>query len=478
MLALAQTGELELHTLPQGELALLIEAQGEGAHAIVSDVGLGTFLDPRVGPGSAVTAGASIQLVRAVGADRLEYLLPPLDLHVFNAPQADREGNIYVDGAALLTEIHDGARAVHANGGLVIACVADLIEPDPPRAYVPAEWVDAIVVNPRNEQLVPVPQRHPWRMFEQGASVDVAAAEADVHFVNKLLGLTPRRTAVDRALARAGAMIAASELRRGAIVNIGVGLPEEVGRVLHDAGVADDIVLTTEAGAVGGVPTSGLFFGGAINPRELISSAQMFHRYAERLDLACVGMLEVDRHGNINVSRRGSEVTDYVGPGGFPDITHHARTVVFVGSFAHGERIEFDGASLRVTRQGQPKLLEAVREITFSGEQAQRRGQHVHYVTTRGILRLGEHGLEAHTRHARNRRRARHPHHARPDRPANRRPQRGRGPQPRRRHRRRVRATAAHRTFDGGHPLRADDSAGGQAAGGNESAPPARRRPL
>ena len=391
-LVLAAAGDLELHTLPQGELALLIEGQGEGVRTLISDVGVGTFVDPRVGTGSAVTDHASAQLV-TVDGDRLRYELPALDLHIFNAPYADREGNIYVSGAACLTEIRDGARAVHRNGGTAIACVADVIDADPPSVYVPAGWVDAIVVNPRNEQLIPVPQRRHWAMFVPGAGADEAAAESDVRFVNDLLRLTPHRSAADRALTRAGAALAAAELQSGAIVNIGTGLPEDVGRLLHEY-LPDDLLLTTEAGVVGGAPTSGLFFGAAINPIELISSAEMFHRYAERLDLACVGLLEVDSLGNVNVSRRGPAVTDHVGPGGFPDITHHARTVVFVGSFALGERLELTGSQLLVREQGTPKFVHAVREVTFNAEQALRRDQRVFYVTHRGVFRLREDGLE------------------------------------------------------------------------------------
>ena len=391
-LALAAAGDLELHTLPQGELAFLIEAQGDGVYTLTTEVGVGTFLDPRVGPGSAVTSGAPSQLV-TVDGERLRYELPRLDLHIFNAPYADRDGNIYIRGAACLTEIHDGTRAVHANSGTVIACVADVIDPDPPSVYVPAEWVDAIVVNPANEQLAPVPQRHHWPMFVPGAGVSETSAQADVRFVNRLLGLTPRRSAADRALARAGAAVAARELRPGDIVNVGTGLPEEVGRLLYE-NLPDNLVLTTEAGVVGGAPTSGLFFGAAINPTELVSSAEIFHRYAERLGLACVGILEVDSRGNVNVSRRGAAVTDEIGPGGFPDITHHARTVVFVGSFALGELLELSGARLLVREQGRPKFVNAVREVTFNAEQALRRGQRVFYVTHRGVLRLRGDGLE------------------------------------------------------------------------------------
>ena len=77
MLHLAQAGRLELHTLPQGEMALALEAQGDGQHEVRSRTGIGTFLDPRVGRGSPVTLNARSQFSRADGED-LVYTLPPL----------------------------------------------------------------------------------------------------------------------------------------------------------------------------------------------------------------------------------------------------------------------------------------------------------------------------------------------------------------------------------------------------------------
>src|SRR5664280_783722 len=55
LLELAERGDLELHTMPQGELAFLIEGQGRGEYTLGTTIGTGTFLDPRVGTGSAVT---------------------------------------------------------------------------------------------------------------------------------------------------------------------------------------------------------------------------------------------------------------------------------------------------------------------------------------------------------------------------------------------------------------------------------------
>lgn len=392
-LELAAAGDMQLHTLPQGQFAFLIEDQAGGVGSRESKVGVGSFLDPRVGAGSRVTGGAINQLIEAAG-DRLRYRLPPLDVAIFNAPYADADGNIYVSGAACLTEIYDSSRAVHANAGAVIACVADVIERDPKRIYVPSEWVDAIVVNPRNEQTASIPQRHYWPGFTVEGDTDAGKVIADIRFINRVLRITPRRTAADDALARLAASIIVAELRPGALINLGVGLPEEAGRLLGDTGLNNEIVQTTETGVSGGTPASGIFFGAAVNPQQQESSATMFHRYEQGLDLACLGILQVDSNGNVNVSRRGERPTDCVGPGGLPDITHHARTLVFVGSFAVHERLHFTDGRIHIDTKGEPKFVDAVREITFSGPHARRRGQRVWYVTHRGVFRLTEKGIE------------------------------------------------------------------------------------
>ena len=103
LLRLADAGRLELHTLPQGEMTHVIEAQGRGENEVRSRTGIGTFLDPRVGRGSPVTENATMQFARADG-DEIAYTLPPIDVALFSAPYADRDGNIYFHNAATITE--------------------------------------------------------------------------------------------------------------------------------------------------------------------------------------------------------------------------------------------------------------------------------------------------------------------------------------------------------------------------------------
>lgn len=396
---LADAGALEVHALPQGEMAFLIETQAAGgspglSSERVSATGVGTFLDPRVGPGSPVTPGALVQLVEPYG-DALRYHLPAITVGIFNAPYADRHGNIYVHDAACLTEMHDIAAAAHANGGLVLACVSAIIEPGPDaRPYIPADQLSAIVVSRRVEQTASVPQRQHWPMFTVGGHVDEHQALGDIRFINDTLRVTPRRTASDDALARLAAATIVRHVRPGALVNIGVGLPEEAARHLYESGLSADLTQTTETGCVGGIPTSGVFFGSTVNPQRHESSAWVFHRYAEGLELSCLGALEVDAAGNVNVSSRGDRPSEFVGPGGFMDIARYASTLVFCCTFANRATLRVHDGAVTVLDPGTPKFVEKVRQVTFNAAAALAAGQRVHYVTDVGALRLTPAGLE------------------------------------------------------------------------------------
>jgi propionate CoA-transferase len=364
MLHLAQAGRLELHTLPQGEMALALEAQGDGQHEVRSRTGIGTFLDPRVGRGSPVTLNARSQFSRADGED-LVYTLPPVTVAFINAPYADYDGNIYFRNAATITEDIEAARAVRCNGGLVIVAVSSLVERDEASIGIPTADVDIIVVNPRNEQTGSVLQRDYWPMFTAGANVDALEATAQLRFINRLLGITPRRTRVEQSLARLGAKTFVENVTPGATVNIGVGLAEEICFELYKSRARDRITFTTESGPYGGLPAPGIFFGAAINPERLESSAWMFHHYREYLDAAMLGFLQLDT----------------------------AKTVLFAGKWMQGAEVGVDGDRLRLDRPGKPKLVEHVDEITFNGKVGLNSGKRIFYITDLALLELTQQGL-------------------------------------------------------------------------------------
>lgn len=392
MLRLAEAGALELHTMAQGEMVAALEAQARGDDAVRSRTGVGTFLDPRTGRGSPVTDGAALQLIEA-GGEELLYRLPPVNVALFSAPHADADGNVYFDEAATITENVEAARAARRNGGLAMACVADVVDGGGRRPGLAAEELDVVVVNPRNEQTGSVRQRRHWRMFTAGAEVDEHEAALRLQFINEFLRITPRRSDVDHALGRLGARVFTRHVPAGATVNIGVGLAEEVCRTLYESRVHHRITFTTEAGSYGGLPAPGVFFGAAVNPQRLESSGWMFAHYREKLDAAMLGFLQLDTAGNINLSRRGSRISDYVGPGGAPSIIEAARAVFFIGKWMTGASVAIEGERLRVLRPGRPKLVPQVDEVTFSGAVALARGKRVFYVTDLAVLELTDRGL-------------------------------------------------------------------------------------
>ena len=223
LLKLADEGQLELHTVSQGTLAFLIEAQAKGIGVIETHIGLGTFLDPAVGHGSAVSPGARDNFIKNKDG-KLEYHLPPIERALFIAPYADEEGNIYFTDAALLLDYQDAATAARVNGGKVIVSVSKIISKDSSQIAIPADKVDAIVVNPRNEQVGGFLQAKCQPYFAACSSdVDDEAVKL-MKAINTFIEVTPYRGKVVDIIARLCADTFVKNTKHGSIVNIGIGI--------------------------------------------------------------------------------------------------------------------------------------------------------------------------------------------------------------------------------------------------------------
>jgi acyl CoA:acetate/3-ketoacid CoA transferase len=109
-------------------------------------------------------------------------------------------------------------------------------------------------------------------------------------------------------------------------------------------------------------------------------------------DVSILSFGEVDRDGNVNVSRFSGMLP---GCGGFVNIVHGVRRLMFCGTLTTGgleETVRPDG--LAVQAEGRiRRFVEAVEQITFNGRRGLEAGKQVEYVTDRGVFRLAPEGL-------------------------------------------------------------------------------------
>jgi propionate CoA-transferase len=145
------------------------------------------------------------------------------------------------------------------------------------------------------------------------------------------------------------------------------------------------------------MPLTGFAFGCASNADAFVPSPQQFIYFqGGGFDVSFLSFLEVDREGNVNVSKLGKKPYLTAGCGGFVDITAGAKKIVFSGWFEAGAEIELTPDGVKVVTAGKfTKMVEAVEHVTFSGKRARVLGQEVLYITERCVIRLGKDGLIA-----------------------------------------------------------------------------------
>ena len=172
--------------------------------------------------------------------------------------------------------------AAKGKGGKVIVQAKNIVAPEtiPSRKVaVPGIFVDAIVVPENPEETHQQTTDYYMNPALTGSfKIPVSAVEPMKFDTKALIG---RRCAM--------------ELVPNAVVNLGVGIPEKVAAVAGEEGLADQLILTTESGMIGGIPSGGGSFGAGVNGWAELPEVSQFDFYdGGGLDVTFLGLAQAD----------------------------------------------------------------------------------------------------------------------------------------------------------------------------------------
>ena len=290
--AAAQSGAVPVTLIPQGSLAEAIRAGGAG---------IGGFYT-RTAAGTDIAAGADTRLIDG----ELHVFVPALRANVafLRAWVADTAGNLIY-------------RMTEQNFNRAMATAADLV------------IVEA-------ERIVPAGELAPAQIHTPGCYVDYLVqahmTPADLGSSASVQGSARKAGASRMNMARR----AFAELRRGQVVNLGIGIPTLVADLIRPG---DGIILHTENGmlGVGPAPETGGAMDYPVNAGKVPVTALPGSSYFDsadsfamirggHIDVAIMGGLEVDEGANLaNWAVPGQPL---LGVGGAMDLAVGARRLI------------------------------------------------------------------------------------------------------------------------------------------------------
>lgn len=377
---LINENKIEAYNLPQGTISQLFRDIAGKRIGTITHVGLNTFVDPRISGGklNEKTKEDLVKLINIEGEEKLLYKSIPVNVCFLRGSFADEYGNVSLEKEIATLEDTSIAQACKNNGGKVIVQVEKVVEAgslDPRLIKIPGIYVDAVVIS--------TPEEHE-QSFECPFNPAVTGEmRIPLNSVEKA-PLNERKIIARRA---------AMELKKDTVVNLGIGIPEVISLVANEEGIGEYMTLTVEAGPIGGIPQGCTAFGASINPEAIIDQPYQFDFYdGGGVDIAFLGLAQVDEHGNLNVSKFGPRIA---GCGGFINITQNAKKVLFCGTFtAGGLKVVTGDGKLEIKQEGKAKkFIKDVEQITFSGDYARRMDQQVMYITERAVFELRKDGL-------------------------------------------------------------------------------------
>lgn len=373
------TNKIEVYNVPMGTIYQLLQAIGAGRPGVITPVGLNTSADPRLGGGkfNEVTQKSIVRIVTIDGKEYLFYKSFPIDVAIIRGTTSDERGNVSMEKEGLRQAILAQAIAAKNSGGKVIAQVERVAAKgflNPRLVEVPGILVDAVVIDKNQKQVEGISKYNPGLSGEMKVPVEPCEE----------MPLDARKVILRRAI---------MELQADQLVNLGAGLPFSLPQVLDEEDAVNLVEITVEHGSLGGKNMGGLIASTHVNPEAILPAASVFDLYdGGGLDIALLAFAQVDKFGNVNISKFARMAPGF---GGFVNICHATRKLVFCGLFtAGGSEIQIQDTKVSIIREGKhKKFVTRAEQISFNAKRTGKKNQEIIYITERGVFRLNKRGL-------------------------------------------------------------------------------------
>jgi propionate CoA-transferase len=385
LMGLIRENAIEAYSWPIGASMHWLREVARKGPGYLTEVGIGTYIDPANGGGK-FTAKAEEDLVKKVEFNGKEYLFYPtwaLNYCFIRATSADDEGNLSFEGEALTSSAVALALATKASGGIVIAQVQKRVpsrERDASQIRLPGVYVDHVVLDAAQMMVTDTPHD---RSYLSPKGLDLAS-------------LPRLEFGADKIVARR----AYRELPKKTLTILGFGAASDMPLVMVEDGILNEETIndywcTTEHGSYGGVVMSGWQFSANMWPVAQMDGVTQFDAIDGGLcPCTALAFAEFDESGVVNVSKFG---TANPGAGGFIDIAHNAKKLIFTGSFTTGGlKIAYEDGKLVIVQEG--KMRKFAKQATSITYQVQHgvatRGQTALVITERAVFQVTADGLE------------------------------------------------------------------------------------
>ena len=380
---LVQANKIKGYSLPQGQLSFLFREIGRGSPGLISAVGKHTYVDPKFGGGklNAKTLEEVVETISMGGTEYLFYKSQSVDVALIRGSIADQMGNIAMCNEPVKTEFLAMAQAARSSGGKIFVQVSEISDQKlaPEKIDLPSHLVDGFIVTNDLEN----DHRYTNKFVVHDGLLtngDFGQESEDNEdpLYKKRIG--------NRAL---------NELNPDLNVILGQGVPEIVGVYARQSPEKyPNLTTFMESGVIGGIPERRPDFGVAFDPSSFLTQDNQFVGFnGGHMDIAILSFAQFDAQGNVNVSVLGD---DYFGCGGYIDICHAVKKILFVGSFtAKGLEISQNQNKLTILNEGNiRKAVKSVDEITYSPKIQKENNQQILIITERCVFSVENNQVE------------------------------------------------------------------------------------